>query len=193
MSTPAGKSILIRASTVFGVGTRISISLLCVLISNCSRESLYLWGARRIVITSFLSAAVLVLKPLRLSFLRCPQFSQLIGLKPDDQRPSTEYEFFVCSPYICLLTRALTILISRLKHYTVFAGTLIRFCNDATSVFLYTQPGVSCLLILKTQDKQAITLAKPGPCSKLTLRAKTHSSRMYSDLSPGFSESDILH
>jgi len=60
----------------------------------------------------------------------------------------------------------------RLKHYTVFAGTTIRFCNDATSVFLYTQPGVSCRFILKTQDKQARTLAKPGPCNKHTLSAK---------------------
>ena len=31
----------------------MSITLLCVLISNCSLESLYLWGDLKIVITSF--------------------------------------------------------------------------------------------------------------------------------------------
>ena len=31
----------------------MSITLLCVLISNCSLESLYLWGQRKIVTTSF--------------------------------------------------------------------------------------------------------------------------------------------
>ena len=34
------------ASTVFGVGSRMSIRRLCVRISKCSRESLYLWGER---------------------------------------------------------------------------------------------------------------------------------------------------
>src|SRR5205823_13681560 len=46
MSTPAGRSSRIRESTVLGVGSRMSISRLCVRISKCSRESLYLCGER---------------------------------------------------------------------------------------------------------------------------------------------------
>lgn len=46
MSTPDGKSNFINASTVFGVGLTISTRRLCVRISNCSRESLYLCGER---------------------------------------------------------------------------------------------------------------------------------------------------
>src|SRR5690606_17553084 len=51
MSTPLGRSRRISASTVCGVGLTISINRLCVRISNCSRESLYLCTARRIVMT----------------------------------------------------------------------------------------------------------------------------------------------
>src|SRR5699024_10033344 len=46
MSTPAGRSRRISESTVFGVGSRMSMSRLCVRISKCSRESLYLCGDR---------------------------------------------------------------------------------------------------------------------------------------------------
>jgi len=53
MSTPDGKSNLINESTVCGVGLMMSIRRLCVRISNCSRESLYLCTARRIVYTVF--------------------------------------------------------------------------------------------------------------------------------------------
>ena len=42
MSTPDGKSKRINESTVCGVGLTMSIRRLCVRISNCSRESLYL-------------------------------------------------------------------------------------------------------------------------------------------------------
>ena len=42
ISTPAGRSRPCRASMHFAFGLRISISLLWVLRSNCSRESLYL-------------------------------------------------------------------------------------------------------------------------------------------------------
>ena len=42
MYTPAGSSRRWRASRVFWVGVMTSISLLCVLCSNCSRLSLYL-------------------------------------------------------------------------------------------------------------------------------------------------------
>jgi hypothetical protein len=49
MLTPDGKSSFIKASTVFGVGFTMSIRRLCVRISNCSRESLYLCVARMIV------------------------------------------------------------------------------------------------------------------------------------------------
>src|SRR2546425_10272439 len=45
-STPAGRSSFIRASTVCEVGSRISSSLLCVRISNCSRDFLSTWGDR---------------------------------------------------------------------------------------------------------------------------------------------------
>src|SRR6478752_9137841 len=45
-STDAGRSMRMSASTVLGVGSRMSISRLCVRISKCSRESLYLWGER---------------------------------------------------------------------------------------------------------------------------------------------------
>src|SRR6266581_5589136 len=44
MSTPAGRSSRISESTVFGVGSMMSIRRLCVRISKCSRESLYLCG-----------------------------------------------------------------------------------------------------------------------------------------------------
>ena len=45
MSTPLGNSNLVRISTVSCVGFTMSIKRLWVLISNCSRESLYLWTA----------------------------------------------------------------------------------------------------------------------------------------------------
>src|SRR5205085_258787 len=48
-STPAGKSSFIRASTVCGVGSRMSSSRLCVRISNCSRDFLSTCGDRRTV------------------------------------------------------------------------------------------------------------------------------------------------
>src|SRR5699024_488622 len=54
MSTPDGKSRRISESTVCGVGSTMSIKRLCVRISNCSRESLYLCTARNTVKT-FLS------------------------------------------------------------------------------------------------------------------------------------------
>src|SRR5581483_3579513 len=48
-STPAGRSSFIRASTVCGVGSRMSIRRLCVLISNCSRDFLSTCGERNTV------------------------------------------------------------------------------------------------------------------------------------------------
>src|SRR5690606_37519197 len=52
-STLAGRSMRISASTVFGVGSRMSISRLWVRISKCSRESLYLCGERMTQYTFF--------------------------------------------------------------------------------------------------------------------------------------------
>ena len=46
MSTPAGRSSRISESTVFGVGSMMSMSRLWVRISKCSRLSLYLCGER---------------------------------------------------------------------------------------------------------------------------------------------------
>ena len=46
MSTPAGRSSRMSESTVFGVGSRMSMSRLWVRISKCSRLSLYLCGER---------------------------------------------------------------------------------------------------------------------------------------------------
>src|SRR5205823_5840496 len=46
MSTPAGRSRRMSESTVLGVGSMMSIRRLCVRISKCSRESLYLCGER---------------------------------------------------------------------------------------------------------------------------------------------------
>src|SRR5680860_218970 len=46
MSTPAGRSRRMSESTVFGVGSMMSMRRLCVRISKCSRLSLYLWGER---------------------------------------------------------------------------------------------------------------------------------------------------
>jgi hypothetical protein len=48
-STPAGRSSFINASTVCGVGSKMSISRLCVLISNCSRDFLSTCGERSTV------------------------------------------------------------------------------------------------------------------------------------------------
>src|SRR6201992_1422455 len=53
MSTPAGRSSRMSESTVFGVGSMMSISRLCVRISKCSRESLYLCGERMTQYTFF--------------------------------------------------------------------------------------------------------------------------------------------
>src|SRR5215831_7483329 len=53
MSTPAGRSSRISESTVLGVGSMMSISRLCVRISKCSRESLYLCGERMTQYTFF--------------------------------------------------------------------------------------------------------------------------------------------
>src|SRR6266404_3641257 len=53
MSTPAGRSSRMSESTVFGVGSMMSISRLCVRVSKCSRESLYLCGERMTQYTFF--------------------------------------------------------------------------------------------------------------------------------------------
>src|SRR5262249_47603825 len=53
MSTPAGRSSRMSESTVFGVGSMMSIRRLCVRISKCSRESLYLCGDRMTQYTFF--------------------------------------------------------------------------------------------------------------------------------------------
>src|SRR5882724_1493958 len=45
-STPAGRSSFISASTVFCVGSKMSIRRLCVRISNASRDFLSTWGER---------------------------------------------------------------------------------------------------------------------------------------------------
>src|SRR5271163_823262 len=45
-STPAGRSSFIRASTVCGVGSKMSSRRLCVRISNCSRDFLSTCGER---------------------------------------------------------------------------------------------------------------------------------------------------
>ena len=47
MSTPAGNSNPINASIVCAVGSYTSITLLCVLVSKCSRESLFTCGERK--------------------------------------------------------------------------------------------------------------------------------------------------
>jgi len=52
MSTPEARSNFIRASTVCGVGSKISISLLCVLVSNCSLLFLSMCGDLRTVYLS---------------------------------------------------------------------------------------------------------------------------------------------
>ena len=49
----AGRSMRMSASTVLGVGSRMSMSRLCVRISKCSRESLYLCGERMTQYTFF--------------------------------------------------------------------------------------------------------------------------------------------
>src|SRR5205085_166493 len=48
-STPGGRSSFINASTVSGVGSRMSMSRLCVRISNCSRDFLSTCGERSTV------------------------------------------------------------------------------------------------------------------------------------------------
>src|SRR5713226_1369807 len=48
-STPGGRSSFISASTVSGVGSRMSINRLCVRISNCSRDFLSTCGERSTV------------------------------------------------------------------------------------------------------------------------------------------------
>src|SRR5262249_27003237 len=48
-STPAASSSFISASTVCGVGSRMSMSRLCVRISNCSRDFLSMCGPRSTV------------------------------------------------------------------------------------------------------------------------------------------------
>ena len=53
ISTPEGKSKRFKASTVLALWSKMSINLLCVLISNCSRESLLTWGDLKIVKTFF--------------------------------------------------------------------------------------------------------------------------------------------
>ena len=47
--TPAGMLIFVRASIVFELASLISMTLLWVLISNCSRDFLLTWGDRRTV------------------------------------------------------------------------------------------------------------------------------------------------
>jgi hypothetical protein len=50
-STPAGNSSLINESIVFWVELKISINLLCILASNCSRDFLSTCGERNTVYT----------------------------------------------------------------------------------------------------------------------------------------------
>src|SRR5437763_826746 len=53
-STPAGRSSFISASTVCGVGSRMSSKRLCVRISNCSRDFLSTSGERSTVYLFFI-------------------------------------------------------------------------------------------------------------------------------------------
>src|SRR5437588_3652358 len=53
-STPAGRSSFIKASTVCGVGSRMSSKRLCVRISNCSRDFLSTCGERSTVYLFFI-------------------------------------------------------------------------------------------------------------------------------------------
>src|SRR5439155_7013852 len=53
-STPAGRSSFISASTVCGVGSRMSSKRLCVRISNCSRDFLSTCGDRNTVYLFFI-------------------------------------------------------------------------------------------------------------------------------------------
>jgi len=50
-STPAGNSNFINASIVFGEEFNISINLLCIRVSNCSRDFLSTCGERNTVYT----------------------------------------------------------------------------------------------------------------------------------------------
>lgn len=53
-STPAGRSSCIKASMVWALGFSKSMRRRCVLISKCSRESLFTWGDLNTQYTRFL-------------------------------------------------------------------------------------------------------------------------------------------
>ena len=101
ISTPAGRSRLISASTVLGLGLLMSIRRLWVRRSNCSRLSLYLWTARRMVTTSFLVGRGMGPETVRRFSWRSPQSSLRSGRSADGHRPSVESGSFHSVPCCC--------------------------------------------------------------------------------------------
>ena len=102
ISTPAGRSRLISASTVLGLGLLMSIRRLWVRRSNCSRLSLYLWTARRMVTTSFLVAGGWGRRRWRRFSWRFPRSSLRSGRSADGHRPSGGSESFRSVPCCCV-------------------------------------------------------------------------------------------
>ena len=102
ISTPAGRSRLISASTVLGLGLLMSIRRLWVRRSNCSRLSLYLWTARRMVTTSFLVGRGWGRRRWRRFSWRFPRSSLRSGRSADGHRPSGGSESFRSVPCCCV-------------------------------------------------------------------------------------------
>ena len=92
ISTPAGSSRDMRASTVFCVGLIMSMSLLCVLRSNCSRLSLYSWTARN----GTGNLCVCSLSRLNDFLSRLVDELMVVGFKTDSNH-------FLCCCHLCFL------------------------------------------------------------------------------------------
>ena len=101
--TPAGISNFIKDSIVLLFGVTISIRRLWVLASNCSRESLCLWGERKIVMISFSVGKGIgpdTLAPVRFAVSTILDAFHLIF---DDQMPLSVFLFFDWQPFYNLL------------------------------------------------------------------------------------------
>ena len=103
MSTPAGRSSFVSASTVLGVVLVMSISLLWVLCSNCSLLSLYLWTALKIVTTSFSVGSGMGPDTSAPVFFTASMILLRTGLMTCGQRPSAWFWFFVVHSFFFLL------------------------------------------------------------------------------------------
>ena len=168
ISTPAGSSVAAIASITAFEGFKMSISLLCVRVSNCSRLSLYLCTARRMVITSFSVGSGT--GPETVAPLLFRHFHNLLGRRVDQRvviALQSDSDFFIdCHG---------------LPPYSFFSiGAICSTLCRAFQAFPFRSRHLPC-------RRRRCVKTNPGQKTNCTARCKA-----YILLSPG-SLSDILH